>query len=405
MQRVEHRDRRGVVVAARAADVVGDEAEVEVPRLRRVRAAASRARPRASEKLTGDEAGRHAEALLRAGVDGVDPPPVDLDRDAAERRDGVDEQQRVGLAAARRAARSRSRRRSTSPRARPRAGARRDARAARRAAAADRSRGPTAASTRTTSAPQRRATSHMRSPNTPLTPMITVSPGSTRLTKHVSMPADPVPLIGSVSVFVGAEHGAQPVADLVEHDEEVGIEVPEHRALERLHHLGIRIRRPGPEQQSFGVGHGDGRYDRLRRSSGRGRRGCRPPRRASRRSPSAASPTTTTITPPTITSTRPGSRPGLCRRCAIGSVASVRKISSAAARDRRKWWMRSLSRRVDAELDRAHRPHRARRADERLRVRGAGNRAVDVGEVVAHDRHRRRSAPRASADRSAGTAR
>ena len=44
--------------------------------------------------------------------------------------------------------------------------------------------------------------------------------------------------------------------------------------------------------------------------------------------------------------------------------------------------------RVDAELDRAHRPHRARGADQRLRVRGAGNRAVDVGEMVAHDRHR-----------------
>ena len=36
--------------------------------------------------------------------------------------------------------------------------------------------------------------------------MITVSPGSTRLTKHASMPAEPVPLIGSVNAFVGAEH-------------------------------------------------------------------------------------------------------------------------------------------------------------------------------------------------------
>ena len=95
----------------------------------------------------------------------------------------------------------------------------------------------------------------MRSPNTPFTPMITVSPGSTRLTKHVSMPAEPVPLIGKRQRVLGAERGAQPVADLVEHHEEVGIEVPEHRALERLHHLGIRVRRAGPEQQSFGVGH------------------------------------------------------------------------------------------------------------------------------------------------------
>ena len=90
--------------------------------------------------------------------------------------------------------------------------------------------------------------------------MIAVSPGSSRLTKHASMPADPVPLIGSVSVFVGAEHGAQPVADLVEHDEEVGIEVPEHGALERFHHLGIRVRRAGPEQQPIGVRHEHGDY-------------------------------------------------------------------------------------------------------------------------------------------------
>jgi hypothetical protein len=52
------------------------------------------------------------------------------------------------------------------------------------------------------------------------------------------------------------EHRTQPIADLVEHDEEVGIEVTEDRALQRLHHLGVRIRRAGPEQQSFRVGHG-----------------------------------------------------------------------------------------------------------------------------------------------------
>ena len=50
------------------------------------------------ENVTGERPGRHAEALLRARVAGVDAPAVDLDRDAAERRDGVDEQQRVGVA-------------------------------------------------------------------------------------------------------------------------------------------------------------------------------------------------------------------------------------------------------------------------------------------------------------------
>ena len=69
------------------------------------------------------------------------------------------------------------------------------------------------------------------------------------------MPAEPVPLIGSVSALLGAEHGAQPVGDLVEHDEEVGVEVPEHGTLERFHHLGIRVRRPRPEQQPFSVCH------------------------------------------------------------------------------------------------------------------------------------------------------
>src|SRR5262249_51662675 len=42
------------------------------------------------------ETGRHTEALLRARIDSVDAPAVDLDGDATERRDRVDEQQRVG---------------------------------------------------------------------------------------------------------------------------------------------------------------------------------------------------------------------------------------------------------------------------------------------------------------------
>ena len=97
--------------------------------------------------------------------------------------------------------------------------------------------------------------------------MIAVSPGSSRLTKHASMPAEPVPLIGSVSAFVGAEHEPQAIGDLVEHREELGIEVPEHRALERFHHLGIRVRRPRPEQQPIGMNHD--------RTTGRSRRELR----------------------------------------------------------------------------------------------------------------------------------
>ena len=110
---------------------------------------------------------------------------------------------------------------------------------------------------------------------------------------------------------------------------------------------------------------------------------------------------TTTIAPPTMTSTRPGSRPGLWRRCSIGSVARVRNTSSAAARVSRKWWMRSLSSAVDAELDGGHRPHRARAADRASwrpprpaargrRRRGGRARSTPPG-----------SAPRASAGRCA----
>ena len=75
--------------------------------------------------------------------------------------------------------------------------------------------------------------------------MITVSPGSSRLTKHASMPAEPVPEIGSVSAFVGAEDRAEAVAGLVEDREEVGVEVAEQRPRERGGDLGVRVRRPG----------------------------------------------------------------------------------------------------------------------------------------------------------------
>ena len=67
------------------------------------------------------------------------------------------------------------------------------------------------------------------------------------------MPAEPVPLIGSVNAFSVRNTARRRSRDLVEHDEEVGVEVAEHRPLERFHHLGIRVRRTRPEQQSIGV--------------------------------------------------------------------------------------------------------------------------------------------------------
>ena len=68
--------------------------------------------------------------------------------------------------------------------------------------------------------------------------------------------------MGRVSVFAVRNASAQAIADLVEHDEEVGIQVAEHGALERLHHFGERVRRAGPEQQSFGVSHAPKLRDR-----------------------------------------------------------------------------------------------------------------------------------------------
>ena len=69
------------------------------------------------------------------------------------------------------------------------------------------------------------------------------------------MPAEPVPLIGNVSALVGAEHRAQPVAGLVEQGDELGVEVAEHRAGERVDDLGVRVARAGAHQDAVGQRH------------------------------------------------------------------------------------------------------------------------------------------------------
>ena len=91
----DHRDRRGVVVLASRADVVADESEVEVPRLRRGLPGTDPVDGTGGER-DRRETRRDAEALLRARVGRVDPPGVDLERDPTERRDRVDEEERVG---------------------------------------------------------------------------------------------------------------------------------------------------------------------------------------------------------------------------------------------------------------------------------------------------------------------
>ena len=193
------------------------------------------------------------------------------------------QQQRVGVLQRARAARSRSRRRSTSPRARPRAGARPGARrcaSSRRCGSIAR---PHGSSTRTTSAPQRRATSHMRSPNTPLTPTITVSPGSSRLTKHASIPAEPVPLIGNVSALAVWNAARSRSAISSSTTRKSGSRWPSTGRWNASITSGYGFDGPGPSSSRSGcISRPD--YER-------GRRGCRPRTRASRRSGSGASPT------------------------------------------------------------------------------------------------------------------
>ncbi len=102
-QRVDHVDRRGVVVGARRpgprvrVPVLEHEREVEVPR-----AAGPLARLELGQRtLAGGErrqAGRAVQALLCAGERRVDAGLVDPQRVAAQRRDAVDQQQRVVLA-------------------------------------------------------------------------------------------------------------------------------------------------------------------------------------------------------------------------------------------------------------------------------------------------------------------
>ena len=179
--------------------VVADHAEVEVPAtgLR----STNRSTARSLDRERG-QPGRDAEALLGAGVGDVDAPAVDVDRDAAERGDAVDEQQGVAL---RSPSGAMSLRTPVDVSACTTAITLGDGWAASEALGVDR-----LAPRRLDASRRRRrtgaATSHMRSPNTPLTPTTTASPGPTRFTKAASMPAEPVPLIGSVSAVVGAEH-------------------------------------------------------------------------------------------------------------------------------------------------------------------------------------------------------
>ena len=161
------------------------------------------------------------------------------------------QQERVGLLRGPRGVRCRCGRRSTSRRARPPPASSPGPGAARRGAARGRGPRPTAASTRTTSAPTRRATSHIRSPKKPLTPTMT---GVARLEQvdEAGLHAGRArPRDGEGEPVGRLEDGPQPVAGLVEEIEELGVEMAEDGPGQRRHHLGVGVRRAGAEEQQF----------------------------------------------------------------------------------------------------------------------------------------------------------
>ena len=97
---------------------------------------------------------------------------------------------------------------------------------------------------------------------------------------------------------------------------------------------------------------------------------------------------TSTTTPPTITSTRSGSRPGFCAALGVGLGGEGaehvlgRGLGDAEVVDRSRSYSVSPCS-IDATV-----ADRAREADERRRVDDPVNARADVGEQVAHDRHR-----------------
>ena len=202
-------------------------------------------------RVRGANPGATPEALLRAAVGEVHAPAVDVDRDPAERRDAVGQQQSVAFAG----------RHGGHVVANPGAGLGVHERRSLWGAGWASSRAPGSsgrphgASTRTTSAPQRRATSHIRSPKRPLTPITTMSPGPTVLTNAASMPADPVPDTGRVTALP-VPHTVRSRSHVSSSNHELGVQVAEHGPGQPGRGLGVRIARAGAHQDAIGHHHG-----------------------------------------------------------------------------------------------------------------------------------------------------
>src|SRR5690606_30002540 len=156
----------------------------------------------------------------------------------------------------------------------------------------------------------------------------------------------------------GAEDRPQAVAGLVEQGHELGVEVAEHGPAEGLDRLGVGVAGPGAHEDTVGERHAtqtvatggasaptEGRsYSTAGWRTLSARPSKMPPSDTIISSkPNRRKTATSTQQPPTMTSARAGSSPGLWTRSASASVASVRNTSSAASRVSRKWWMRSRS--------------------------------------------------------------
>ena len=92
VQGIVHRDRRGVMVDPLAAPVFLDHRQIEIPALHFGLAVANHFDGPFVERHRR-QARRAAETFLRAAVAGIDAQLVDPHRRAAERSDGVDQQQ------------------------------------------------------------------------------------------------------------------------------------------------------------------------------------------------------------------------------------------------------------------------------------------------------------------------
>src|SRR6266852_3298261 len=94
VNRIVHRDRRGMMIDAVGTTVALDHREVEVPRTAFALALAHGLHGALAERHRR-ESGRRADSLLRATEAGVDSPLIDLDGNASERRHRVHHHQRA----------------------------------------------------------------------------------------------------------------------------------------------------------------------------------------------------------------------------------------------------------------------------------------------------------------------